>query len=363
MTTHKKQQFFTLKKYGSRWLFVSPNNEPFFSIGLNHIDYNAMKNERCIDRWRDKYCCSSEKWICEEVTSDLTAWGFNTIGWVQDVVVIDSDIHRHSANWTLSEYKSADMPFCHLLPFTQTHQWDVETLRPDVFSKGFEEWCDYVAKRDCLDMADEPNLVGYFFSDCPNWLHPSLNSDRIGPWFDPELLTSEIGNTFFCQSVERYYSVITKSIRRYDKRHLILGDRLEGCAPLPDELLLIAARYVDALCFQYFGSSDNLVRDFRRWHRLTSRPILLADASAPGRRHRDEMSITPLDEGLQYARCLERYFLEDYFIGWHYCGSFIKNTVRRHGLKDEYDNPRTDLTNAMTEVNRRILSQLSNMEL
>tara|TARA_Y100000588_G_scaffold269877_2_gene285334 strand:- start:1308 stop:1580 length:273 start_codon:yes stop_codon:yes gene_type:complete len=68
------------------------------------------------------------------------------------------------------------MPYCHLLPFTEAHQWEVETRLPDVFSEDFEQWCDTVAREHCAQMAEDPNLIGYFYCDCPTWVHTRPNS-------------------------------------------------------------------------------------------------------------------------------------------------------------------------------------------
>ena len=54
------------------------------------------------------------------------------------------------------------MPYCHMLPFTEAHQWQVEVRQPDVTSPDFEEWCDYVARDACARFRDDPKLIGYF---------------------------------------------------------------------------------------------------------------------------------------------------------------------------------------------------------
>ena len=56
-------------------------------------------------------------------------------------------------------------------PFADFHQWEVETRNPDFASPEFAEWCDYVAREHCARMADDPKLIGYFYIDCPTWVH------------------------------------------------------------------------------------------------------------------------------------------------------------------------------------------------
>jgi hypothetical protein len=288
------------------------------------------------------------------VAPDLRAWGFNTIGWTQEVVVRDSPgadrhrLHRHSRNWTYEEYRWADMPYCHLLPFAEIHQWEVETRYPDVFGQAFEVWCDYVARDQCARMADDPNLVGYFYVDCPTWAHaPAWNPK--GPWFDPEMLRTEAGRAELERTAARYYRVTRDAIRRYDSRHLILGDRYEGKAPVPDEVLRSAALYVDVLSFQHFSTPDTILRDFGRWHALTGKPILLADAAAPGRR---PDSYGPMIRALREAPCC---------VGWHVCGAYLRNRCRNHGFRDEQDRPIEPLVDEATKANRETLDWVADV--
>jgi hypothetical protein len=214
------------------------------------------------------------------------------------------------------------MPYCHLLPFAEIHQWEVETRYPDVFSQAFEDWCDHVARDQCGRMADDPNLVGYFYVDCPTWAHaPKWNSK--GPWFDPSSLETEAGRAELARTATRYYEVTHDAIRRYDPNHLILGDRYEGNALVPEEVLRAATPYIDVLSFQYFSTPEKIGPDFERWHDLTGKPVLLADACAPRRKIG---GYAPMIRGLRDLSCC---------IGWHVCGAYLRNRCRGRGFRDE----------------------------
>ncbi|OPZ16671.1 MAG: hypothetical protein BWZ10_01371 [candidate division BRC1 bacterium ADurb.BinA364] len=281
----------------------------------------------------------------------MAAWGFNTIGWAQEVVVRDDCqaerhvMHRHSRNWTFEEYQWADMPYCHLLPFAETHQWEVETRYPEVFSQAFEDWCDYVARDQCARMADDPKLIGYFYVDCPSWAHaPKWNPK--GPWFDPESLKTESGRAELARTARRYYRTTHDAIRRYDANHLIFGDRYEGKALVPDEVLLAAAPYIDALSFQYFDAPGRICSDFERWHKLTGKPVLLADACAPGRKPEN---YGPMIKALRELPCC---------IGWHVCGAYLCNRCRKYGFRDERNEAIEPLATLATQANRETLDWL-----
>lgn len=68
---------------------------------MNHIDSSTL---RCLESgnvWRERFGNSHERWLREQVAPDLRAWGFNTIGWTQEVAVRrpwnepNHTMHRH----------------------------------------------------------------------------------------------------------------------------------------------------------------------------------------------------------------------------------------------------------------------------
>lgn len=326
-------------------MFLDSQDRAFFSLGLNHVDSATLRYPENIHLWREKYAGSQIQWLNQAVGPDLRAWGFNTLGWCQEVVVRGQTICRHSRNFTREEYQAVGLAYCHMLPIVEAHQWELETRYPDVFTKDFADWCDHVAREHCAVLADDPNLIGYFYCDCPQWVH-NTPPNRKGPWFDPERLNSRHGRQELSDMAERYYSVIEQAIRRYDPHHLILGDRYEAKAPLPDEILLAATRHVDVLSFQFFAPASEIAPQFQRWHALTGKPLLLADAAVPGRARQEDAE----EQG--YAAMLQELTRIPCCVGWHYCGAYLKNRVRGHGLRDEQEQiVHPDFIEVLTQAN------------
>jgi hypothetical protein len=324
-------KFFTLSKRNGRWWLITPQGEPFFSIGLNHIDSASLRYVENQHIWRDRYGNSVRKWL-EQVRADLVDWGFNTVGWVQEVVTREVRNHRHSRNFTYEEYQWLDMPYCHMLPFVDFHQWEVETINPDVKGKSFAEWCDYVARAHCGRFADDRKLIGYFYSDCPTWVHIRKDNAWKGPLFDPERLRSEAGRKELFDLARTYYRVTHDAVRRYDENHLILGDRYEARAPLPDEVVKAALPYVDVLSFQCFGGADVVQEKLGYWAERFDKPLLLAD-NANWRKG------SPPQHGsyqnpVAYGQVMKTLREMSNCIGYHLCGAYIRNRVRRYGLRD-----------------------------
>lgn len=340
--------FFTVEQRGGRWWFLTPEGAPFFSLGLNHIDASPLREVASGDLWRAKYGNSIERWLKESVAPDLKAWGFNSVGWTQEVVIRDGVIHRHSPAFTFEEYQWLGMPYCHLLPFAETHQWDNEMRHPDFLSKDFEEWCDYVARSQCARFADDPKLIGYFYTDCPMWIHTREENAWKGPLFDPERLKTEAGKAELRKLATRYYQVTRDAIRRYDPHHLIFGDRYEANAPIAIEVIESAAPFVDVLCFQDFREPAKRLAE---WHEKTGKPVLWADGS---KSQRVEGADFTRNNGAWYAEVLRQLRGNPGCIGAHLCGAYLRNSARRRGLRDARGEPDTENIALITQANREM---------
>ncbi|MEM0925558.1 MAG: agarase [Planctomycetota bacterium] len=338
--------FFTLGKRKGHWWLISPQGKPFFSMGLNHIDPASLRYPENLGIWRSKYGGSTLRWIKESVAPNLRAWGFNTVGWVQEVTVRQ---WRHSRAFTIDEYRALEMPFCHLLPFTESHQWEKHTVHYDFRSDDWKEWVDYVARSHCAELADEKNLIGYFFSDCPTWTHQRPVNQWRGPIFDPDQLKSEAGRKELSELASSYYQTIHDAIRRYDRHHLILGDRYEANAPIAMEVVNAAKPYVDVLSFQDFRDP---VQHLDEWHQKTGMPVLLADAAKM--KWLTEPGEFTHNNGSWYAETLAALHKNPGCIGFHLCGAYQRNKARRYGLLDEFENPDAENVDQMTAANQRI---------
>jgi hypothetical protein len=349
-TQTSPEGFFTLGKRKDHWWLITPDGKPFFTMGINHIDPASLRYPENIKIWREKYGGSTVRWIEESVAPNLKAWGFNTVGWVQEVTVKK---WQHSRPFTNDEYQALDMPYCHLLPFMESHQWEKHTVHFDFRSEDWKEWCDYIARSHCAELAEDPNLIGYFYSDCPTWTHARPDNEWRGPIFDPERLKSDAGRKELSELATIYYKTTHDAIRRYDPHHLILGDRYEANAPIAMEVVNAAKPYVDVLSFQDF---KNPVEHLDEWHKKTGMPVLLADAA--GMNFKSEEFFKP-NNGSWYAETLESLFENPGCIGFHLCGAYQRNKARRRGLLDEMEKPDKEHVDQMTAANKKIAEKMA----
>lgn len=336
--------FFTLGQSAGRWWLITPDGDPFFSLGLNHIDPASLRYPENVHLWRERYEGSTANWIRESVVPNLKQWGFNSVGWVQEVTVRR---WRHSRSFTIDEYRALDMPFCHLLPFMESHQWEQHTRHFDFLSSEWEEWVDYVARSHCAALRDEKNLIGYFYSDCPTWLHARERNEWRGPIFEPDRLRTESGRRELARLAGTYYKVTRDAIRRHDPHHLILGDRYEANAPLAMEIVENARPHVDVLSFQDFRDPLTHLED---WHGKTGMPVLLADAAGTGGPQTPD-GFRPND-GEWYASVLQGLLKNPGCVGFHLCGAYQRNKARRRGLLDEMERPDAENVGRISAANR-----------
>lgn len=337
--SHKKikpDSFFRVgEKNGRNWL-ITPEKEYIFSIGLNHVDPASLRYLSSGDIWDSKYKNSMEKWLAK-VRHDLTDWGFNCLGWEQEVVIIHDEMHRHSRSFTYEEYQWLDMPYFHLLPVIESHQWEWETKLPDITGSAFKDWCDYVARDKCTRLKEDPNLIGYFFTDCPTWIHHQKGNAWKAPIFDPEMENSKSGRKEIFEKATIYYQTIVDAIKRYDPNHLIFGDRYEANAPISEEVLKAAMPFVDVFSFQCFGSVENIYQKMSHWADFLKKPVLLADSMISKESHGwpPEHDLTQDDNAYHEIMKALRRIPE--CVGFHLCGAYIKNNARRYGLLDEQE--------------------------
>jgi hypothetical protein len=342
--------FFALMQRNGRWWFRTPKGEPFFSLGFNHIDSAPLRYPESGDIWARKYQNSMERWLKQAVRPDLQAWGFNSIGWTQEVVVIRDSIHRHSPSFTYEEYQWLGLPYCHLLPFAEIHQWDAEVKLPDFRSADFEDWCDYVARSQCARLAADPKLIGYFYSDCPVWVHTRPWNKWKGPLFDPERLKSEAGRQELGELAARYYKVTHDAVRRYDPSHLILGDRYEAGMPVPEEVLRAALPFVDVFSFQDFAGVAKIAADLGKFAAITGKPVLLADSAG----NLEQPDRVKRNDPAKYRATLAALREIPECVGFHLCGAYLRNHARRRGLRGPDETPDNESITGITAANREM---------
>ncbi len=303
---HTPQAVIEVQKTGPAWSFVTPKGQPFWSYAIDCVDtgtsrkdYKASNKSYAAFR----YFLNDQEWALD-ATQKLKTWGFNsTGGWSND------DLFQKFAG-------KARMPY-----FVVLHlgAYDMAPWH-DLFAPPMERLTDAAAKKQITPIANDPYLAGYFTDNELGWWDDTLFISYLGmkqaapgrkalintikkfygsdfgrlakDWvvdghsFETiKSLKMRPGGTgrkavnAFVQVVgERYYSLMHSTIRRYDKHHLILGDRFCQYYTLP--IVRAASKYVDVMSTNFGADwNDGSITPFflRTLHSMTGKPVLISE--------------------------------------------------------------------------------------
>jgi hypothetical protein len=136
--------------------------------------------------------------------------------------------------------------------------------------------------------------------------------------------------------------VVTSAIRKYDKNHLILGNKLNGNTNLPDFVIDLTGKYMDCVFYQTYGDYARQEPYLDKWSRAAGKPLFLGDASfsvpseiapwPPGPHCTDQQDRAEKFKDLAYKA-----FSRGDFIGWNWCG-WMDGTYTHSGTLARFAN-------------------------
>ncbi|MDR3688176.1 MAG: hypothetical protein P4L46_02270 [Fimbriimonas sp.] len=297
---------FTVHRPGAAWSFVDPAGRSFWSYGVDCVDTGTSRTS--FKKSNPSYASyrlfvSNSEWV-DDTLSRLKSWGFNSTGaWSND------DLFR--------QYAGKDR----LAYFVCLHlgAWDQAPWH-DLFDSAMEHWVNVAAQKQIPPIANDPKLVGYFTDNELGWWDETLFLSYLGMKptapghrkligtlrsfyqgsFEHLKLDWFVNGTSFetIRSLhqrpgrngrkavdawtqvlgERYYSLMRDTIRRYDKRHLILGDRYCQYYTLP--IVRAASKYVDVVSTNYGADwNDGSIAPFflRTLNSITKKPAIVTE--------------------------------------------------------------------------------------
>jgi hypothetical protein len=394
----KATGFFRTEKIAEKWVFIDPHGHPFYSAGMDIVgvadpSFATETNGRgylfeelpppgpawltpgkvvsfyvanLIRRYGDNW----QTLGLDHLADRLRDWGFNTLG-----------------NWSNKEFASkSQMPY--VLPL---FGWYTKKILPypyglpDVFSDEFQKNVDEAARKEVVDLKDDPNLIGYFLDNEPGWAH---DFDLKQPWADTlledlepsatqkelrEMLAANpqdganIKKQFPYECVRKYLEIVTTSVRKYDPNHLILGVRFAG-DPGPQWVKL--SSLFDVFSINVY--SDTFAPDQKKiqgYSEGSGRPVLIGEftAATPGRglegtfygvhKVRDH-----IQRGVAYRYFVENSAASPYIIGTHWFQLVDDMPTGRpgdgerlnYGFVNVLDVPYKDLVDAARETHSRL---------
>ncbi len=366
---------FKLERRNGREVLVTPEGLTFVPLGINHL--NAA-----LAAGKDGGKLSAEERAARlaQMKRDLRDWHFNTAGygaapemWVEFPFITELALTRCS----------------HYLP-KERFAYD------DVFDPVFHARIRQKVAALCAKTKDNPNCIGYWWTDTPRWdlasaqrLHGqtwvdairALPSDAPGKRRYDEFMRSpgpHDDRAFLRLIARELYSVTTAVFKEHDPQRLLFGERYK-LGDHPSEVLEEAAKFVDVISIQPGPEAGPLAgpgRDERQFdmarfdalHEITRKPIVICDhqvsfhdAAFPATLW--HQFATQVEAADNYARFLHEAFARPYILGYFRCQYWNQwmpapRGLLKQGLRQADGQPYDEIIRRVSDTNARLLKQL-----
>lgn len=358
-----------------KWWLVHPDGRNWWSLapcctnpGTSWAEYNPNNRSYAAHR----LFANGADWVTH-VQDELRGFGYNSLGGWSEVELF----RKHGGD--------------HRLPYFVVLHLGASIRAPwsDLFAKEAERGILGAAEEQIPKLRDDPYLVGYFTDNELGWWDDSLFLAYLGmpagapgrtrlldlvektyggdfgklklDWATKATSFAELRkvadlrlraggkgmrvvNAWIAMLAERYYALVKRTVRRYDRTKPILGDRY--IQYYPPAVAKASAKYVDAV-------STNMGADwndgtyarfmFDGLHRATGKPLLITEFYMAARENRSgnpntgdafPKVETQAERATAYRRCLERLASLPYVVGAHW---FQYYDEPEHGRADGED--------------------------
>jgi len=384
--------FFHVKKIGDRWWGVDPLGYRYVNIALNSL--NAKGSEGTKQALTDKFG-SKENWI--NTTIDLLQdHGFNCAGsWSDTEAIVAANKTRekpmaYCINWNfMSKYGRKR---------GGTFQQPGHTGYPQnaifAFDPAFAEFCDERA-RQIAKYKDDPNLFGHFsdnempfnitaitdYLSLPEGDHGRAAAEE---WLKEKgiteaRITDEHREEFMALVGEKYFSVVSAAIKKYDPNHMYIGARFYDNEKHHEQFMRVVGKYVDIVSNNYYNHWTPDEQHLAQWAEWTGRPFIVTEYYTKG----EDSGMgntsgagwivrTQNDRGLFYQNYNLALLNAKSCVGWHYFkyqdndpdakGVDPSNVDANKGIVSNRYVPWTPLLDRMKELNRRAYAVIDHFD-
>ena len=253
----------------------------------------------------------------------------------------------------------------------------------DIFDPRQQQRLTAQVKQTCLQNRDNPNLIGYYWTDLSAWplknsvgknwvdFTRGLPADAPGHKVYAEFIKTWKGDdakardlAFLRLIAREYFRVMGEANRKHDPDHLIFGDRFAFNTIVPEVLEEIVP-WVDAIAIQPPFQPGFPKEKYQEIHELTGKPILICDFAIRFKDGDKSIRGWQLQEdartaGVHYAKYIHAALETPYIIGAFWCnpvdstGAFNRSSGLKQGFFGDGLTARPGLTEAVIELNQHI---------
>ncbi|MHB9056542.1 MAG: agarase [Paludibacteraceae bacterium] len=293
----KATGFFRVEKINGRWWYVDPNGYLHLQIAV--ASFRQGTSPRNITSFREKFG-DTEIWV-KKTADKLHCVGFNGVASWAD-------------NDAVNTYNSANnrkLTYAPILNFMSeygrrrggTYQLPGNIGYPNqtifVFDPEFETFCDEFARNEISKYANDKNLIGYFSdnelplgkNNLEGYLTLKNEKDpgklAAQKWMrNKKISENQISDSIRAEFAgfvaEKYYSIVSKAIKKADPNHLYIGSRLHGNAKFTKEIVAAAGKYCDVVSINFYDEWAPSEIMMKNWEEWSGKPFIITEFYTKG---------------------------------------------------------------------------------
>jgi hypothetical protein len=167
-----------------------------------------------------------------------------------------------------------------------------------VFDPAFENFCNEHAKQ-LLKYKNDPNLLGYFTdNELPFSLknlegYLSLKNEKdygyqaAIKWLADKgitqaQITDEHRADFLAYAGDKYFSIVSNAIKKYDPNHLIIGSRFYSGEKNVPEFMKAVGKYLDIISINLYGSWTPNKTNLKNYTAWSAKPFMITEFYTKG---------------------------------------------------------------------------------
>ncbi len=283
--------FYGAVKDNGRWWVIDPDGNAFINVGVVNVSPAASDREK--QAMQEKYGGASQ-WA-EDTQDLLTKNGFNALGaWSNVELFRNTSLQsRKPVAYTIIKNFMSDYGKQRGGTYQESGHMGYPDRTIFVFDPEFEAFCDNYAKQLAINK-DDKNLFGYFSDNELPFEKQSLDrylakKDTTDPgcvaakqWmkahhFSQAAINDSVRNEFLGLMGEKYFSVVSRAIKKYDPNHLYLGSRLHSYELKVEPFFRAIGKYIDVIAINYYRFWTPVAQDMKNWESWSGKPFIVTE--------------------------------------------------------------------------------------
>ncbi len=283
--------FFYAKKIDGRWYNIDPDGYLYLNVGLVNVAPGGSERGKVVlkEKFNDR-----AGWA-EETADILHKNGFNALGaWSDNALMTATNQQsKKPLSYTIIKNFMSDYGKKRGGTYQESGHMGYPDRTIFVFDPQWEAFCDEYA-RQLTSTKNDKDLYGYFSDNELPFERLTLDrylgkKDTTDPgylaawkWINErnitkEKITDSIRNEFLGLVAEKYFSVVSKAIKKYDPNHLYLGSRLHSYEKKVRQVFEAMGKYVDVFAINYYREWTPVVSEMRNWELWSGKPYIITE--------------------------------------------------------------------------------------